>query len=96
MHAPDSVSFDPVDLELPLLRIFMSERTGLLSVNLNDFLASVGSASLTNTVCKVILAAFRALNHTGHIQLPYIGTSFISSCFRNFSLRYCHLPYTPL
>ena len=68
----------------PILRrkflVLSGERTGSLSVNLDDFLASVCSASLAYTVRKIVLTALRALDHTGHIKLPYAGTSLISSC----------------
>ena len=61
-----------------------------LCVFLNDFLAVVMSASLANSVCKIIFSAVRALRHSGKLELPDIRASLIASCFRYFFLRYCH------
>ena len=33
--------------------------------------------------------------HSGSFQLPHIAASFVLSCFRAFSLRYCHLVFPP-
>ncbi len=68
---------------LPLRKLY-------LCVFFNDFLAVVMSASLANSVCKIILSAVRAFRHAGKLELPDVGTSFIASCFGYFSLRYCH------
>lgn len=57
---------------------------------LDDLLAIVVAACLANTVSNVVFAAVRALNHAGHFELPYVGTSLVASCFGCFSLRYSH------
>ena len=71
--------------ELEDLRLFCSD----------DLLAVVVAASLANTVSENIFAAVCALNHAGHIELPNIGTSLVSSCLRDLSLRYSHF-YTSI
>lgn len=40
-------------------------------------------------------AALGAAAHSGSLQLPHIAASFVLSCFRAFSLRYCHLVFPP-
>lgn len=57
----------------------------------NNFLAVVCSACLAYSVCKIIFTAFGAFCHAGKIKFPDAGTSFVSSCLRDFFLRYCHV-----
>jgi len=58
-------------------------------------LTIVVTAVAANAMCQVVFSAVRALYHSGHIELPNVGTSLVSSCLRCFSLRYSH-DYTSL
>ena len=75
-------------------RLFYATLLVGLAVILNcyDLLVLVVTASLANTVSKVVLAALRALNEVGRsCELPNAGASLHLSRMRNFSLWYCHL-----
>jgi hypothetical protein len=63
----------------------------LLCLDLDDFTAIVGAASLAGSVGQTGLTALGASDDTGDRQLPVGVTSLISSCLGNFSLGYCHL-----
>lgn len=56
----------------------------------NYLLSVVITACTANSVRQVIFTAVGALYHAGHGQLPYVGASLVSACFRHFPLRYCH------
>ena len=59
---------------------------------LHDNLTSVIQLSVKpkSSVRKVKFACGRALSKTWSIQL-IVSSSFVSSCFRNFAFRMCHL-----
>ena len=59
-----------------------------------DLYTLVIAASLAYAVCKIGLAALRALYKvSGSLELPYAGTSFHLSRMRNLSLWYCHCDF---
>ena len=55
----------------------------------------VSSTGFANSVCQNHLSALRTFGQRRRIELPGAGTSFISSCFRYFPLRYCHFYFLP-
>ena len=67
-----------------------------LRVLLYNFLAVIGSAIFANSVRKIVFAALGAFSHAGKVKLPNVGTSFVTSCLRYFSLRYCHVTTPPI
>ena len=68
---------------------------GELVLNLDDFFAVLLSALGTNSVMEIVSATVGALFQSGLGQLPYAGASGILSCFRCFTLRYCHFIAPP-
>ena len=68
---------------------------GQLVFDLDDFFAVLLSALGTNSVVEIVSAAVGALFQSGLSQFPYAGTSGILSCFRCFTLRYCHFIAPP-
>ena len=68
---------------------------GQLVFDLDDFFAVFLSALGTNSVVEIVSAAVGALFQSGLGQLPYAGTSGVLSCFRCFTLRYCHFIAPP-
>ncbi len=63
--------------------------------DLNDFFAVLLSALGANSVVEIVSAAVGALFQSGLGEFPHAGTSGILSCFRCFSLRYCHFIAPP-
>lgn len=55
-----------------------------------DLAAVVSPALRAHSVRQVQSTAFRARNETGSRQLPNRAAALVASCFRYFSLRYCH------
>ena len=62
----------------------------LLLVVLDDLDALVVAAGGAYAVGQLKGAALGAAAHSGSRQLPHIAASFVLSCFRKLSLRYCH------
>ena len=52
--------------------------------------AVIITTAATNFVRRFQLATVGASGECGNIQFPDCAASFISSCLRYFSLRYCH------
>ena len=65
-------------------------------VHLDNFSAFVVAAVSAYFVRSFQLAALWADGKCRCVQFPYVGTSFVSACFRYFSLRYCHGCTSPL
>ena len=55
-----------------------------------DLTALVSTALLAHSVRQVQRTALGACDETGNRQLPVRATALVASCFRYFSLRYCH------
>lgn len=66
-----------------------------LFLYLDDLYALVVAAGGAYAVGQLKGAALGAAAHSGSLQLPHIAASFVLSCFRAFSLRYCHLVFPP-
>ena len=56
----------------------------------DNLLAVIVTAATAYPMRKIVFTTVRALYHAGHIELPNVGTSFVSACLRCFSLRYSH------
>ena len=67
----------------------------LLFLYLYYLYALVIAAGRAYAVGQLKGAALGAAAHSGSFQLPHIAASFVLSCFRAFSLRYCHLVFPP-
>ncbi len=57
---------------------------------LDNLFAFVEATVRAYSVREFQLAALCALRETRHGKFPYVGTSFVASCFGRFSLRYRH------
>lgn len=82
-NAPESRSLRGIFL---IFRLFLY---------LDDLYALVVAAGGAYAVGQLKGAALGAAAHSGSFQLPHIAASFVLSCFRAFSLRYCHLVFPP-
>lgn len=82
-NAPESRSLRGIFL---IFRLFLY---------LDDLYALVIAAGRAYAVGQLKGAALGATAHSGSLQLPHIAASFVLSCFRAFSLRYCHLVFPP-
>ena len=78
------------------LSVFARTKLFLVAVNSNNLNTLVETALLANSVCKVVLAALRALYKVGgSLTLPNVRTSLHFSRMRSFSLWYCHCCLPP-
>ena len=68
---------------------------GELVLDLDNFFAVLLTTLGTNSVVEIVSATVGALFQSGLSQLPYAGTSGVLSCFRCFTLRYCHFIAPP-
>lgn len=82
-NAPESRSLRGIFL---IFRLFLY---------LDNLYALVVAAGRAYAVGQLKGAALGAAAHSGSFQLPHIAASFVLSCFRAFSLRYCHLVFPP-
>jgi len=62
----------------------------LFSLHLNDFFALVVTAVRANLVRSLQLTALGAFGEPRNADFPNVGTSFVFSRFRRFSLWYRH------